>query len=181
MDDERRDDRERRFQALWQEHHALVLAYARRRAPAEARDVVAETFLVAWQKLYRVPSEPVPWLLAVARNVLRDHQRRAQREVHARQRLSAEPEPWTRDPAERLPTRALATAFATLAARDREVLALVAWEGLTPDEAGRVLGISRPALAVRMHRARRRLARALEQLDDTPLGPPTRSPIQEQT
>jgi RNA polymerase sigma-70 factor (ECF subfamily) len=38
---------------------------------------------------------------------------------------------------------------------------LVAWEGLGSAEAARAAGCSRPAFAVRLHRARKRLAAAL--------------------
>jgi RNA polymerase sigma-70 factor, ECF subfamily len=48
-------------------------------------------------------------------------------------------------------------ALAALSAADRELVLLVAWDGLTAEQAAEVLGISRNALAVRLHRARRRL------------------------
>jgi DNA-directed RNA polymerase specialized sigma24 family protein len=41
---------------------------------------------------------------------------------------------------------------------DQEVLRLVAWDDLTPDQASRVLGCSPGAFRVRLHRARQRLA-----------------------
>ncbi len=53
-------------------------------------------------------------------------------------------------------------AFAALRERDREVLRLVAWDGLDAAEAAEVLGVTRLAFTVRLHRARRRLERALE-------------------
>ena len=60
--------------------------------------------------------------------------------------------------AERLDIHA---AFRRLSERDREALALVAWEGLDHAAAARALGCSRAAFAVRIHRARRRLAASL--------------------
>ena len=48
---------------------------------------------------------------------------------------------------------------------DREILALVAWEGLSPTEAATVLGCSGATARVRLHRARRRFARALEEAE----------------
>jgi RNA polymerase sigma-70 factor (ECF subfamily) len=44
---------------------------------------------------------------------------------------------------------------------DRELLALVAWEGLAREELALALGTSRAAVRVRLHRARRRLREAL--------------------
>jgi RNA polymerase sigma-70 factor (ECF subfamily) len=52
-------------------------------------------------------------------------------------------------------------ALAQLPDRDRELLMLVAWEGLEPAQLARVLGVSRGTANVRLHRARRRLAAAL--------------------
>jgi RNA polymerase sigma-70 factor (ECF subfamily) len=48
-------------------------------------------------------------------------------------------------------------ALARLRPQDREVLMLVAWEGLNPEAAASSLGISAGAFAVRLHRARQRL------------------------
>ena len=56
----------------------------------------------------------------------------------------------------------LRTALNVLADSDRELLLLVAWEGLTPAEAAVALGISPVAARTRLHRARRRARNALE-------------------
>src|SRR5262249_55372607 len=53
------------------------------------------------------------------------------------------------------------TALATLPEADRELLTLVAWHGLKPNEAAQVVGCSTAAYFVRLHRARRRLERAM--------------------
>jgi RNA polymerase sigma-70 factor (ECF subfamily) len=58
------------------------------------------------------------------------------------------------------------TAFATLGDRDREVLRLVTWDGLSAAEAAEVLSVTRLAFAVRLHRARRRLQCELERSDE---------------
>ena len=56
----------------------------------------------------------------------------------------------------------IARALGELSEDDREVLMLVAWEGLTAAQAGEVLGCSAGAAAMRLHRARRRLSTLLE-------------------
>jgi hypothetical protein len=53
------------------------------------------------------------------------------------------------------------TALAALPEADRELLTLVAWYGLKPNEAARVVGCSTATYFVRLHRARRRLERAM--------------------
>ena len=65
------------------------------------------------------------------------------------------PEPVGLDPA-------LSEALGSLAAIDREALLLIAWDDLTPSQAARALGINPVAFRVRLHRARRRCAAALD-------------------
>lgn len=147
-----------RFESIYREHRAALVAYARRRASADtAEDVVAETFLVCWRKLECVPDEPLPWLYAVARKTLANQRRAASRRAApATLETCAEVAPFDGD-------RALGTAFAQLSERDREVLRLVAWEGLSLRETATVLGCSTVACRVRFHRAKRRLAERLEE------------------
>jgi RNA polymerase sigma factor (sigma-70 family) len=170
------DDRDR-FERLYRENFRAVLRFAASRIdPERAKDVAAETFLVAWRRLDEVPAEARPWLLGVARKVIagqfRSESRRealagrvsgAQARVHGEADLAGEL-------AER---DTVLRALAALRERDREVLRLVAWDGLSPAEAAEVLDVTRLALAVRLHRARRRFERELERLDE----PPSQTPI----
>jgi RNA polymerase sigma-70 factor, ECF subfamily len=70
---------EERFAALFDRTHRPLLAYAVRRVadPADAADIVAETFLVAWRRLDEVPPDEQarPWLFGVARRVLANYYR----------------------------------------------------------------------------------------------------------
>jgi RNA polymerase sigma-70 factor (ECF subfamily) len=148
-----------RFELIYEEHHDAVRAFVRRRAPeAVVDDVVSETFLVCWRRLERVPDEPLPWLYAVARKTLANQRRKLERDERlggaASAPPAAEPEP--------VGDAALAAAFAALSDGDREVLRLVAWEGLSLSQASVVLGCSAVACRVRYHRAKTRLARRLE-------------------
>jgi RNA polymerase sigma-70 factor (ECF subfamily) len=69
-------DDARRFTELYDTYQARVFAYAVSRVGRQlADDVVGDTFLVAWRKFARIPPSPLPWLLAVARNVLRERYR----------------------------------------------------------------------------------------------------------
>lgn len=155
-----------RFQALYDEHAGAVLSYARRRAArADADDVLAEVFLVAWRRLEEIPSahERV-WLLGVARRALANQRRGSTRQGALRDRLAANayaPRPAPAQPSPAAGQTPLGRALASLSESDRELLLLLAWEGLSNDEAARVLGIGPRALRVRLHRARRRLADAL--------------------
>lgn len=165
---------EARLEALFREHYAAVLAYARRRSTqAESDDVVAETFLVAWQKIDAVPSDALPWLLGVARRVLSTRRRSAKRRVSLVERLRAVDQQRPFDEHPSVDGAALA-AFARLSAVDQETLTLIAWEGLTPREAAVVLGDSPTTFRLRLHRARRRFMRELEKPSADSATAPTR-------
>ncbi|MBA9006533.1 RNA polymerase sigma factor [Thermomonospora cellulosilytica] len=161
------DDPRSRFTRLYDEHYRRVLAYALTHADqGVAEDVVSETFLVAWRRLDDLPAAELPWLLGVARNMLRrqrdgGHRRRALAERAAELTTPADLAAW--DVAEHVVEREAALdALACLPERDVELLTLITWHGLSPREAARVLGCSAATLFVRLHRARKRLARALE-------------------
>ena len=59
-------------------------------------------------------------------------------------------------------------ALARLGRRDREVLMLTAWEGLTPKETATALGCTHAAARMRLSRAKRRLRAALDQAATKP-------------
>ncbi|MGE3795396.1 MAG: RNA polymerase sigma factor [Dehalococcoidia bacterium] len=164
MDGSHTED-ERRFDALWREHHRAVLAYALRRAPDQARDLAAEVFVVAWRRLDQVPDDALPWLLAVARNKVLNQRRGARRWIAALARLANERERHAPDPADASDLSRLRAALTALSERDREIIALTAWDGLSTGQAATVLGITPQAAAVRLHRARGRLRLALDPPD----------------
>lgn len=111
-----------------------------------------------------VPTPALPWLLGVARNVLRDNFRAQARHQSFTAELRAWTEPAEGDIAEHVAERlSVLRALAGLGEDDREVLMLVAWQGLTPRDAARVVGCSAAALRVRLHRARKRLAQAVDE------------------
>lgn len=163
---ERRDGA--RFAVLYRQYHPQVLAYALRRvSPDNAREAVAETFLIAWRRLPDVPDTVLPWLLVTARNVLRDQHRRGIRQqamaeaVAALRRDAAQPDP----EASVLERLTVLEALSQLSERDREVLILTVWDGLSHRDAAVVAGCSIGSFAVRLHRARGRLAAALDRID----------------
>ena len=163
--------REASFETLFERHYTDVLGYAlRRQAPGDRSsvdDAVAETFLVAWRRLEQIGPDPLPWLLGVARRVLANQRRGDRRRSALAQRLRHLPEPPPAVPAPGLSER-LHGALASLSAREREALLLVAWEDLSPERAARAAGCSAATFRVRLHRARRHLG---DRLDATDPGP----------
>ena len=144
-----------------------ILGYALRRtlAPEDAAEVVSETFLTAWRRFDDMPSddESLLWLYGVAHRVLANQRRGERRRSALSDRLSGElgaaASGW-HDP---LPSdlAPFAIAWHRLRPEDRELLGFMAWEGLTTEQLAHVLGCSRTAAKLRLHRARRRFAKEL--------------------
>ena len=159
------DDREERFARLYRDYQPKIAAYVRRRVPeSDAADALADTFLTVWRTLERVPEDPLPWLYRIAASSVANQRRTVRRWSRLQHRAHAWRETDViRDSALAAENAtALRTAWSKLAERDREVLRLVAWEGLGGHRLAATLGCSHDAARVRVHRARRRLARLLE-------------------
>lgn len=164
-----------RFAKLYREEGRAILEYALRRVEEreDAADVVAETFLVAWRRLGEVPlgDDARLWLYGVARLTLANLHRSERRRTRLGQRLAETlrvelsiQEAPTNEAVEVL------RAVGELGTEDRELILLVSWEGLSPSEAGRVLGITPLAARSRLHRARRKLRRLMEEHETEGLG-----------
>lgn len=147
---------EETFRALFSRHYGALYAYCARRIGREdAADAASDVFTVAWRRIRRVPAEPetLLWLYGVARKIVANHRRSHQR----RQRLEAKAELHADPPGHRDPP-AIEPVLDALSDDDREILMLVAWEGLGPEALGQVLGCTPNAASVRLHRARTRLS-----------------------
>ncbi|WP_433222931.1 RNA polymerase sigma factor [Microtetraspora malaysiensis] len=151
------------MEAIYNAHYPAIHQYAARRtdSPDDTADVISETFLTAWRRIADVPEGDAArlWLYGVARRVLANHRRGRSRSAGLAERLKDELSAARPSlPAGPDPVR---EAFDDLPGRDREVLALAYWESLTGPEIGKVLGCTATAARIRLHRARRRLAKAL--------------------
>jgi RNA polymerase sigma-70 factor (ECF subfamily) len=158
--------RRERFEAAYHELYAPICGYVLRRVrePDDAAEVIAETFATLWRRFDDCPqgAEVRPWMFGVARRVIANQRRGERRRNALGERL-----------VENLDQRAfetvgapdeasaLARAFASLSETDRELLSLVAWEGLTREELAVALGTSRAVVRLRLHRASKRLRAAL--------------------
>jgi RNA polymerase sigma-70 factor (ECF subfamily) len=160
------EDRTAGFEALYAATFSQILGYALRRCdqPEDAADVVAETFAIAWRRVDAVPpgEQARLWLYGVARNVLANHRRAAARRQGLSMALAAEvADLYAPGPEDSAELRTINRVFRELPDVDRELLSLVAWEGLDHGEIAKVLDCSRNAVRIRLHRARRRLAASL--------------------
>ncbi|MBM7806638.1 RNA polymerase sigma-70 factor (ECF subfamily) [Geodermatophilus bullaregiensis] len=162
---------QQRFEEAYRASGTAVLGYALRRSASreDALDVVAETFVTAWRRLADMPpadDEVRPWLFGIARLCLANAARGSRRAVRLGERLAdaltdvvvPDPAALHEDGARRRLVRA---ALDRLSPEDRELVTLVAWEGLTPAQAATALGVPAGTARVRLHRARTRLRAAL--------------------
>ena len=155
-------------------HAADVRRYLYRRLvgaadPAStADDLTADVLVIAWRRRADIPDDAeLPWLYAVARRVLANYRRRPQQVLVADLgSLDAIDEA---GPAEIVTDNvALAQAWRTLSPRDREVLRLVAWEGLGGADLATALGISEGGAAAALSRARSKFEQSLSSVQGTP-------------
>ncbi|GII87387.1 DNA-directed RNA polymerase sigma-70 factor [Sphaerisporangium siamense] len=157
----------RRFEEIYTAHYPDILAYVRRRtgSPDDAADALAETFTVAWRRVAEIPADGRArlWLYGVARRVLANGRRAESRRSELVERLGAQLAVWSESigPPGGDDLDGVRKAFGRLSPDDREVLSLAGWEGLDSEEIATVLGCSRGAVRLRLHRARKRLAAEL--------------------
>ncbi|HJQ95375.1 MAG TPA: sigma-70 family RNA polymerase sigma factor [Acidimicrobiia bacterium] len=160
-----------RFRQIYGAYFKEVHAYCRRRTtPDGADDATAETFLIAWRRIDRVPEGPeaLMWLYRTARGVVSNTWRGALRQKNLNRKLAGlglDPVPMTdevvilRHDADRI-----LQALSRLRAKEQEVLRLAEWEDLSPREIAAVLDISPEAARQRLSRARAGLARHYNRL-----------------
>lgn len=160
-----------RFAAIFDRHAAHIMRYlAHRLGRQVADDLVAETFLVAFgtrAKFDLDRPDARPWLYGIATNMVRRRQREDGREY--RLRAAIVPEPNTDGHADRVAEQVtaaamnplLGAALAGLSSGDRDVLLLVAWEGLSYDEVAQALDIPIGTVRSRLNRARKQVRAAL--------------------
>jgi RNA polymerase sigma-70 factor, ECF subfamily len=170
-----RRQRAEEFRRCFDEHWpAVCRSLARRGAGAQVEDLAAEAFSIAWRKWRAVPSDPLPWLLRTALNLLLNARRKDRlhlpldaAELYRSADSDADDLIAARDSARRT-----LIALAGLSATDREAIMLTAWDGLTAGQAAAVCGCSTGAFRVRLHRARAALKAELAH-DAVPLNEAT--------
>jgi RNA polymerase sigma-70 factor (ECF subfamily) len=177
---------EREFDASFGDHYPELRRYVMRRLEdgGGAEDVLAETFAIAWRRRDQMPDSPLPWLFGICHKVIANHRRSAKRRARLLIRLTRTRVEVGRDPAEVLAERSeIGRAFSQLSDSQREVLRLVAWEGLGAADAASVIGCSAAAFRVRLHRARSELAKHLgeagHERGEAPSSSATREGVQE--
>jgi len=159
------------FGVIFDRHSDAILRYAHARlGPDLAEDVLAETFLAAFARRASYDtSRPssLPWLYGIAIRQIGRHRRVEHRGRQAMARLPVEAVALDLDDRclERVAAQALrprlVAVLSGLTHRDRELLLLIAWAGLTYEEASQALGVPVATLRTRLHRIRLKTRRAL--------------------
>ena len=156
-----------RFEAFYRSRYQEIAAYVRRRVPEDAADdVIANVFTVAWRRFADVPGPPHdrPWLFAVARNTISDHNRAQRRWFRLGTRLKADAAITARPvgmPGSGYEHELVLAVLAALRPAEREALQLVHWEQLSHAEAAAVIGCTVNAFELRYRRARSAVRDAL--------------------
>jgi RNA polymerase sigma-70 factor (ECF subfamily) len=156
------------FDALFEAHYDSVYRYCvRRLGRADAEDAAAEVFAVAWRRLDQLPAPEAEraWLFSVAYRVVGNHLRGRRRKARLVGRLETDRS--TMQPAEAElddDFRLLYLALRALRPRDRELLQLSSWDGLTRSEIAEVMGTNVNAVDQGLFRARARMRDRLERL-----------------
>jgi RNA polymerase sigma-70 factor (ECF subfamily) len=169
------------FEPLVTRHSPALYAYLSRRIPNAAEDILSEVWLSAYAGRATFDPSRGPargWLFGIARNAVVTHLRRAT--ALPLGYGSAEDQGWNevddRIDAQRA-APALFAAVKALPDGERELLLLVALDGLTPTEAAAALGIPAGTSRSRLHRARSRIRDQLEAAEPDPArtthNPPT--------
>lgn len=148
--------------------HALRLTGDR----SAAEDIMSETFLTAWRRRETVTEEGgplLPWLLGIATHKCENARRGARRRIAF---LARGPRPdvvpdFAPETVDRLDDtrrlRAVQDALGRLRRHEREVLSLCVWSGLDYEQAAQALGVPVGTVRSRLSRARKRLARLVEE------------------
>jgi RNA polymerase sigma-70 factor, ECF subfamily len=155
------------FESLYRESRDDLYAYVsgllRDRSAAE--EVTAQAFERAWRKrrqINRGRGTPRTWLFGIARNAALDELRR-------RSRMAEQPEDPVMaagDPADTAVDRALLLrALESLNGRERELVALKFFAGLSNAEIATVIRTSETNAGTRLHRVIEKLRRSIDEAD----------------
>ncbi len=145
------------FQALFDAHFIRVIRFAERRTgdTQVAEDIAGETFELAWSRL-QDQSVTAPWLYKTAGFKVKEHFRRSKRKHSAETALRRR----VQEPAQRLEaveSLALLDALEALTSREREIVQLTYWEGLSAVEVGEAVGCRPATVWVVLTRARAKM------------------------
>lgn len=163
------------FASWYDDHRNSVYRYVRYRVATReaAEDVTSEVFMKALRSIRRYDPDrasPRTWLLRIARNAVTDHLRALKRKGSLHVSLDRVPDLVSNVPSQEARVikqeriQRLLNGSQRLRKADQEILSLRYGSGLSNGEIAEHLGISNNAVAVRLHRALKRLRKAVEDM-----------------
>ena len=166
------------FEAWYHDHRSTVFRYVRFRVATReaAEDVTSEVFMKALRSIHRYDenrASPRTWLLRIARNAITDHLRALKRRGSLHVSLDRIPDLVADLPSQEARVikqeriQRLLNGSQTLRKADQDILSLRYGAGLSNSEIAEHLGVSNNAVAVRLHRALKRLKDAVHDSERT--------------
>ncbi|MEV4345165.1 RNA polymerase sigma factor [Actinoplanes sp. NPDC049596] len=158
------DPPEQRFTDLYRASHGRVLRFVARRVgeDAEAEDLTAEVFQIAWGKTAQGEVLTPAWLFVTARHVLSNHHRSVQRGDSAYRKFAVGSGGEPAAAAAEL----VGEVLEQLPAAQRDVLVFRYWDDLNAGEIAALTGLSASAVWVRLHRARQAFKRSFKAITE---------------
>lgn len=158
--------REREYESMFRANIRPIRAFtASMLSPEHVDDVVAATFMSAWQRFDDIPSDAQrPWLFGTARNHIRNARRTDRRHLALVDAIDTDPT-WrgrSTDDGDRAEVHPVLDAIRDLDDDDRELMLMTGWFELTPNEIASILDEQPGTIRVRLHRVRRRLMNQLD-------------------
>jgi RNA polymerase sigma factor (sigma-70 family) len=178
------------FGEIFDRHFKLVYRFcARRTLDSQVEDIAGDVFRKAFERreLYDVARQDArPWLLAIARNLIRDGLRSQATHRHASERILALEGVRTPDLDEQVASvlddrrnlELIAAALELLPADEVEPLLLYVWEDLSYAEIAEILDVPIGTIRSRLSRIRERLSELVDRREipttNLPVAPPRR-------
>lgn len=156
-------DAEQRFTRLFRADYQRVLRFVARRAGADAEDLTAEVFRIAWARAVDGEAVTSAWLFVTARNVLSNHGRSVARGEVAYRRAAVADATGVVD--ERV-AEIVGDVLERLPDGRRAVLIHKYWDELSAGEIAALTGVSTAAVWVRLHRARQAFKGTFQQITE---------------
>jgi len=143
---------------------AISKFFAYRADSSEVEGLAAEVFSIAWQRRDRAPvGHELAWLYRIANNVLLNHRRKLKRNFTLPILETDLIAPSADDLI--LNGVTIRRAWEQLKPSDRSILSLTILEGLSLEDLGLALRISKNAATIRAHRAKKNFSELLKELE----------------
>lgn len=157
------------FRRLYDTHYRAIVGYFMRRLDhtGSAQDLTEDVFVIAWGKMDQVPTgeDELYWLYGVAKRVLANRRRKVARRwaiISRADSPEAGPDLVEDQVIRHTEAQGVLNGLGSLREQDQELIRLAYWEELPHAAIADLVGCSRGAVDVRLHRAVRRLGKELE-------------------